>query len=62
MTKEKMTWMYSAHYHCRKCGAEVQPSAKRAWRIRGGVSHVGMCGACGTIHTEWEHPEEKRWF
>jgi len=49
------TWIYSSHYHCKKCGAEITFIKRIKWNPSCGVKAMGICGQCDKIFIEKEY-------
>ena len=54
----KPTWI-KGHYHCRKCGGEMECWKQIRWNVKHGVSRLGGCVDCGQIFVEYENTSPK---
>ncbi len=52
------TWI-KGHYHCRKCGGEMECWKMFRWAVKNGVSRIGGCVDCGQIFVEYEKSPPK---
>ena len=54
-------FMFSSHYHCKKCGSELQFVARIPWSVWSGVQAIGFCKTCPLIFIEREY-KWNRWI